>query len=608
MLLILRKPQSFYKKVKYYFSLKLSFIHYSLNTRFQTPSIKLDNKLFKSILGERASILSYFRSGIDSATISRASEVLDHKFKLLGNTFNNKERGCITSIYKLINWHIDPISGFVFPKDSWYRSIRNIKKNGADIKYPWELSRFQHLVLLGEVYKLTKDEKYAEEFKYQICDWIESNPPRTGINWSCTMEVGIRIANWVVALLYFIDSKLIDDEFLKDFYRSAMVHGKHIIKNLENLQVYTSNHYTANISGLFILSVILPSTKQVRRWQKFSLKELEKEIINQTSDSGWQYEASTAYHRLVTEMFYYSYLIGKACGISFSDSYISQLGKMIQVLKLVAMPGGKIPQIGDNDSGRFLVFDHSRNIDDLNINYLLKSAAAHSELGVNENPSGIHFFQGAGRYLWKDKNLYLLLLAGPKGQGGNGGHAHNDVLSYVLNVNGREVFVDPGTYAYTRNPEDRNFFRSVKNHNTLHWDNLEPCTFDNGLFTLREEGLLEVGVDGGDELQPVVTGLYSYANRWHKRSISVDFINRIINISDKCSQPGGILSFVLVPGMKFRINNNRIENDLVKVTFDRVESIQQELGFYSSGYGKREETNIIRVKLKTTYCSHTISY
>ena len=602
----------FIRRVKYYLYLKIRFFLDDTNTIQSTRTKTQDMELIKNIafIASIRLLVDFLSSKSDPNIIfDKTADILKHDFYLFGRKYSflpdNLDTG---NTYHNINWNYDPSSKIEFPQKEWYRYIRKSLQKGGDLKYPWELSRFQHLLVLGQAFSISGDEKYVLEFVNEVTDWIEHNPVRYGINWSCTMEVGIRIANWVISLGFFIDSEIINDEFLKIFYRSALEHGDHVYNNLENLQVYTSNHYAANISGLFILSLILPSTKQVRHWQKFSLKELEKEIINQTSDSGWQYEASTAYHRLVTEMFYYSYLVGKALGISFSDRYVSQLGKMIQVLKVVAMPGGKIPQIGDNDSGRFLVFDHSRNIDDLNINYLLKSAAAHRELGVNGNPSGNHFFQDAGRYLWKDKNLYLLLVAGPKGQGGNGGHAHNDVLSYVLNVDGREVFVDPGTYVYTRNPEDRNFFRSVKNHNTLHWDNLEPCTFDNGLFTLREEGSLEVSVNYEDEQQPVVTGSYSYADRWHKRSVSVDFIKRIIKITDKCSQHGGTLNLVLAPEMKFRIDNNGIENDLVKVTFDGVETIKKELGFYSSGYGKREETNVFRVKLKNTHCSHTISY
>ena len=44
--------------------------------------------------------------------------------------------------------------------------------------------QFQHLILLGEAYQLTGDEKYANEFKKQVLGWIESNPPKRGVNWA----------------------------------------------------------------------------------------------------------------------------------------------------------------------------------------------------------------------------------------------------------------------------------------------------------------------------------------------------------------------------------------------------------------------------------------
>jgi len=36
--------------------------------------------------------------------------------------------------------------------------------NDADVKVPWELSRHQHFVTLGQAFVLTGDEKYAREF------------------------------------------------------------------------------------------------------------------------------------------------------------------------------------------------------------------------------------------------------------------------------------------------------------------------------------------------------------------------------------------------------------------------------------------------------------
>ena len=53
----------------------------------------------------------------------------------------------------------------------------------------------------------------AAEFVLQLTDWIVSNPPRCGANWSCSMEVAIRAVNWLWGLKLFAGSPFLTPEF-----------------------------------------------------------------------------------------------------------------------------------------------------------------------------------------------------------------------------------------------------------------------------------------------------------------------------------------------------------------------------------------------------------
>src|SRR5262249_59463799 len=64
--------------------------------------------------------------------------------------------------------------------------------------------------------------------------------------------------------------------------------------------------------------------------------------------------------------------------------------------------------------------------------------------------------------------------AGGHGQGGAGGHAHNDALSVSVWFGGRRVIVDPGTGVYLGRPALRDRFRGVAAHATVCVDGLEP--------------------------------------------------------------------------------------------------------------------------------------
>jgi hypothetical protein len=108
--------------------------------------------------------------------------------------------------YDLIDWHTDFRSGYRWNKKTWYKWIRYGHVPGADIKVPWELSRFQHLTDLGRAYHTAGDEKYVFEFTCQITDWLMNNPPKFGINWACTMEVAIRSLNWILGSYFFVSS------------------------------------------------------------------------------------------------------------------------------------------------------------------------------------------------------------------------------------------------------------------------------------------------------------------------------------------------------------------------------------------------------------------
>jgi len=115
---------------------------------------------------------------------SRLPALLEHRFDLLGSG--------PTELGAEIDWSRDFKSGRRWPLRQ-SSLLRVAYEDGSDVKVPWELSRFQHLPLLASAGQVN-------EVGAQLESWIAANPVELGVNWTTTMDVAIRAANWVAAL------------------------------------------------------------------------------------------------------------------------------------------------------------------------------------------------------------------------------------------------------------------------------------------------------------------------------------------------------------------------------------------------------------------------
>ena len=107
-----------------------------------------------------------------------------------------------------------------------------------------------------------------------------------------------------------------------------------------------------------------------------------------------------------------------------------------------------------------------------------------------------------------------------------GSHAHNDIFSIELNVDGKDIIIDPGSFVYSSNETVRNQFRSVKSHNTIFWESIEPRKLNNGLFKMIDNGVREVEIIKSNDKGFKIVGNYSFNDRTHKRSINFDIKNK----------------------------------------------------------------------------------
>jgi len=302
--------------------------------------------------------------------------------------------------YLPIDWQLDFKSGYRWSERTWYGDVRYGHRPGADIKVPWELARMQHLPQLALAHALAvrgapslrSPEVYATEFRNQVLDFIATNPPRWGVNWASTMDVAIRVANWLVAHDLFRGHRAeFDPEFIAIFARSVYEHGCHIVRNLEWSPEARGNHYLADVVGLLFVAAYLPRTPQIDAWLAFGIQELVAEVRCQFTPDGGNFEASTSYHRLSAELVVHATALALALpaekqralqtydhrlkrdrpqlrpaplpffpapdgigSVPFPAWYFERLERMAEFTMHATKPSGRVLQIGDSDNGRFL--------------------------------------------------------------------------------------------------------------------------------------------------------------------------------------------------------------------------------------------------------------
>jgi heparinase II/III-like protein len=561
--------------------------------------------------------------------------------------------------YEPIDWHVDFRGGHRWSPDTYYLDVPVAPAPGADIKVPRELSRFQHVGALA----LGGGPEAADEFVLQVLDWITANPLRRGLNWASTMDVAIRAVNWIWGLRLFEKTLAKYPAALFEILRSLYEHGVHIEQNLEYYEECTSNHYLSNVAGLLYIGAACPEFPEADRWLLFGLQELVSEMRRQIYDDGADFEASTHYHRLVAEIFLSCAALAerltserrarlmrsdirehrvqprlrpyKAEGITLEasgrvlpPSFYGRLGLMAEFTAALTKPNGLVPQFGDNDNARLhklcpIERDDSRDhrhvlavagallgredLADMGSRYRLEGELVAGGLpypNANIGTSGTaspRLFGRAGIVVMVREPVYLAITCGPNGQGGRGGHGHNDKLSFELNIDGVDLIVDGGCFTYTGDPETRNLFRSTWAHNTVVLDNMEQDRWTEGqagLFRLPERSRPAILHVSDSHIVAEHHGFgVPHRRAWRLLDHALEIEDRIGEAGDVMTASGWAIlnldpsvTWKIEPGsdaISFRVHLVRREGVRLLVTLGGFARVLPGEGFFSRGYGNR---------------------
>lgn len=439
----------------------------------------------ESIEGIVGFTMHHFPEWIENA-VQDADRLSKHHVNLLGrrDVFLGPE----------IDWHVDPISHYRWPKTFW--AACDLAGDGkVDPKVIHELNRHQYLPRLAKAYLFTGEERYALECVHQMESWIQHNPPSLGVNWQSSLEIALRALSWMWTIFLLLPSSALDEPACRRIMQSLFCQLDHVYRYPS---VYSSpnTHLTGEAAALFIGGLLFSEFPRAAQWRGFGATTLVNEMQKQVSVDGVYGEASIYYHCYTADFYLQAMTLCRINRVPFPEWMWRRLSDMHEFVLHVTRPDGSLPLMGDDDGGRALALqseDYTSFRDGLSSAAVLfgrgdfkhaareyaqetmwllgeKSfevfdsidAGPQNNLGRSYPGSG-YFIQRSG---WGPTASHLVFDCGNLGML-SGGHGHADALSFTLSAGGKDLLIDPGTSVYNGAPEWRQFFRSTAAHNTV---------------------------------------------------------------------------------------------------------------------------------------------
>jgi len=409
----------------------------------------------------------------------------------------------------------------------------NLFQPGADAKAAWEVGRLQQLWRFGQARWLartaTERGAWARTWIATIRQFQQDCPVGMGVQWSVAMEVSQRAFDVALTFAYVMDDPAVDAGVLADVASMLEEHCLYAEEHLEETAAVRTNHYAADLVGPVVVGSLFPELPRARFWRENLGHKLWDQIERQSRPDGTHFESSTGYQRLIGELFLGAVLAARAGGNPAPREVERCVAGLFRSLGQLLKPSGNIPQIGDLDSCRGLPLMPRAALD---CGYLpalgaaalddpsLKNASAHCPVEVAWlfGASGVerfekleagartasHLLADAGFATLRSGDGYLCLTSGPNGQGGCGGHAHNDKNSIELSWGPVDLVVDRGTFVYARDPAERDARRGTAAHSTVQIDGAEQNRIIPGrLFALPDTARARIrflGRSGGWEM------------------------------------------------------------------------------------------------------------
>lgn len=347
-----------------------------------------------------------------------------------------------------------------------------------DMELRWQLHRHKWWVPMGKAYRVTGEEKYAEEWTKQYIDWIRKNPyddpDKENLRFSWRpLEVSSRLQNQPEMFMLFIDSPAFTPEFLTEFLVNYHKHAEHILANYSD----KGNHLLFEAQRVIGAGCFFPEFRQAETWRDSGVKVLNREIDVQVMNDGSQYELCPHYHLASINIFLEALETADINGLRhvFPQSYVDKVESMIMFYGNLCFPDYENPCFSDAkiiDKTEMLRNYRRWSVvypENETIKYWAtdgKQGRLPEYLSKGFLTSGFFIFRNS----WGEDAVQMVVKAGPPAFW----HNQPDNGTFELWYKGQNLFPDSGAYIYSGDDEVmkwRRWFRRTDSHNTITLNN-----------------------------------------------------------------------------------------------------------------------------------------
>lgn len=418
----------------------------------------------------------------------------------------------------------------------------------GDARINWELNRHYQFTILAKNYYVTREEKYIDELEKLFYDWNNKNPFLIGISWTSVMEVAIRAFSWMIALVFLEKSEIMDRKIINDF-KIGIINMIEYVDNHHSKYSSANNHLIIEMVVLGMGGVLF----QYDYWYKKAIDILDYEIFKQNTEDGVNKECSIHYQSFVMEGLLLLMTIMDKNNMKYPVAWKNLIDKMSQFIADNMDQNYKVSNLGDSDEGKILdlcgeSFNHYKYVLELSSILLKKKYVnlkkAHENIywlfceedidmveDIYDN-SVSKCYEIGGYTIMKSKassknKVIIVIDHADLGYGSIAAHGHADALSFTMNVNGNNIFIDPGTYIYHIDIESRNYFRKTINHNTISFNDKDQSEMLGAfLWGKKANSILhEYSLNNDSEVLIVSQDGYSPDN--HKRQFNYNRENKV---------------------------------------------------------------------------------